>query len=388
MSGSDNYSIREYGRMIGDRARTQPFVEALKQAIRPDSVVLDIGTGTGIFALVACQLGAARVYAIEAGDAIDVARSCAANNAGADRVTWLQGLSTDIELSERADIVIADLHGSLPFHTNNIGSMIDARTRHLKPGGRMIPARDVLRVAPAHAPDEYVDVLSPWQANDYGIDFRAGLPFVCNTIWRAQSIAIDPLNFLAPPATWGTIDYSTVVSPSLQGRVEWQVQRAGTLHGLYVWFDTEVTQGIGFSNAPDLPSLPYGRTFFPLQQAIDVVPGDQLAVRLSATLVGKEYIFRWDTLIADCTGKSKASFSQTTFKDRPLRLAQLQRTRADYIPALNLEGQIDHAVMQAMSQSQTLGQIAVELAGRFPDRFADAAAALTHVAGLSMKYTE
>jgi len=39
----------------------------------PRLCVLEIGTGPGIFAVLACQLGASRVYAIEADPIIQVA---------------------------------------------------------------------------------------------------------------------------------------------------------------------------------------------------------------------------------------------------------------------------------------------------------------------------
>jgi predicted RNA methylase len=47
----DSYSIGDYGDMIADKARMDPYAYALKSLIRPDSVVLDIGTGAGIHAL-------------------------------------------------------------------------------------------------------------------------------------------------------------------------------------------------------------------------------------------------------------------------------------------------------------------------------------------------
>jgi protein arginine N-methyltransferase 1 len=384
----DSYSIREYGQMINDRTRTDAFAEALRRAVQPDSVVLDIGTGTGIFAFLACQFGAARVYSVEPSDAIEVAKSCAARNPGSDRIVWIQGLSTEIDLPEKVDIVIADLHGYLPFHVGNIPSMIDARRRHLKPDGRIIPKRDVLLAAPAHAPAEYEDVLSPWQGNEYGIDFSAGHVFVCNTIRRAKGEAIASDNLLATSATWGTIDYSSVESPNVDGEVEWRIERPGLLHGLYVWFDGEVADGLGFSNAPDLPSLPYGRTFFPLEQAMPVTPGDRMTARISATLTNGEYIFRWDTRVTDSAGNLKGDFKQTSFKDRPLKLRDLRRSSTDYVPTLKLEGEIDLAIMRAMAKSQPLGEIAIDLAARFPQRFPNTAAALSHVARLSLRYAE
>jgi len=62
--------------MITDKARMDGFEAALRQAVKPGSVVLDIGTGTGIFSLLACRFGARKVYAIEPDNAIQLARDC------------------------------------------------------------------------------------------------------------------------------------------------------------------------------------------------------------------------------------------------------------------------------------------------------------------------
>src|SRR5512140_3783943 len=98
MPAHDNYSVRDYGRMIADAARTQPFIEALRRAIRPGSVVLDIGTGPGFFALLACQLGASRVYAIEPDDNIEIGREDSRQQTHGERIVWLRGLSTEVDL--------------------------------------------------------------------------------------------------------------------------------------------------------------------------------------------------------------------------------------------------------------------------------------------------
>ena len=92
------YSIAAYGSMIANRVRMDAFTKALRQAIKPDSVVLDIGTGTGIFALLACQFGARRVYAIEPDDANQVARQIAVANGYGERIEFIQALSTQVTL--------------------------------------------------------------------------------------------------------------------------------------------------------------------------------------------------------------------------------------------------------------------------------------------------
>jgi protein arginine N-methyltransferase 1 len=45
------YSLNGYGQMIIDAIRTGSYREALRRAVNPGAVVLDIGTGTGIFAM-------------------------------------------------------------------------------------------------------------------------------------------------------------------------------------------------------------------------------------------------------------------------------------------------------------------------------------------------
>src|SRR5437870_1780607 len=109
------YSIYAYGRMIADNVRMAAYVQALRQSVKPNSVVLDIGTGTGIFALLACQFGARKVYAIEPDDAIQVARDIAVANGYAERIEFIQNLSTKVMLPERADVIISDLRGVLPW---------------------------------------------------------------------------------------------------------------------------------------------------------------------------------------------------------------------------------------------------------------------------------
>ncbi len=86
--------------MIGDSVRMDAYAQALRQVVKPNSVVLDIGTGTGIFAMLACKFGARRVYAIEPNDAVQVARETAIINGFAERIEFFQALSTQVTLPE------------------------------------------------------------------------------------------------------------------------------------------------------------------------------------------------------------------------------------------------------------------------------------------------
>src|SRR5438105_13764263 len=108
------YSIKGYGAMVADGFRTDAYCEALRRAVKPGSTVLDIGTGTGIFALLACRFGARKVYAIEPGDVIQVARETAVANGFGDRIQFIQAYCEKVELHQRADLIVSDLRGVLP----------------------------------------------------------------------------------------------------------------------------------------------------------------------------------------------------------------------------------------------------------------------------------
>src|SRR5258708_1418060 len=91
---TNTYSLSGYGDMIADRVRIEAFTQALRGAIRPGAVVMDIGTGPGIMAALACQLGASRVYAIEPSEVIQIAREIAASNNCSDKIVFFEELST------------------------------------------------------------------------------------------------------------------------------------------------------------------------------------------------------------------------------------------------------------------------------------------------------
>src|SRR5258708_17364372 len=109
------YSLDAYGSMIADRVRVGVYAQALRKTVREGSVVVEIGTGPGIFAVLACQLGASWVYAIEPSEIIQVAREVATPNGCADKIVFYEGPSNAVTLPPRRDVALSDLRDVLPF---------------------------------------------------------------------------------------------------------------------------------------------------------------------------------------------------------------------------------------------------------------------------------
>jgi len=320
------YSVRFYGQMLTDASRMDAYTSALRQTVKHDSVVMDLGSGPGVFALIACKLGARRVYAVEPASVISLARELAAANGLADRIEFFENLSTEITLPEPASIIVSDLRGVLPWFQQNIPSIKDARTRLLAPGGVLIPQRDILWAAIVEAPKQYEAIVGPWQNNRFELDLSPGTRLVTNT-WQKEHLKVEQL--LTDPICWTTVDYYEVDSPEIRAEMSWRAKRQGTAHGVAVWFDSELINGIGFSNHPSAPETIYGNGLFPFSEPVKLMEGDRIKLRLAARVVKDDYVWRWDTdfFAADDEARPKASFKQSTFFGVPLSPAQLQKLR-------------------------------------------------------------
>jgi protein arginine N-methyltransferase 1 len=209
------------------------------------------------------------------------------------------------------------LRGVLPWFEQNIPSIIDARTRLLTGGGVLIPRRDILWAALVEAPAQYAELVGPWRDNKFGLDLSAGTRLITNN-WRKTYI--EPEQFLVEPVRWTTIDYRKVESPDIQASVTWQAARNGTAHGVAVWFDSELVDGIRISNHPAAPKMIYGVGLFPFSEPVEVLKGERIDFRLAADLVQDGYVWRWDTDFP------KVSFKQSTFYGVPLSAKQLRKS--------------------------------------------------------------
>ena len=72
--------------MLDDKTRTQAFITAIQKQVEPDSVVVDLGTGTGILAMAAALAGAGKTIAIEPGEMAGAAEADPARGASGDAV--------------------------------------------------------------------------------------------------------------------------------------------------------------------------------------------------------------------------------------------------------------------------------------------------------------
>lgn len=310
------YNINDYAHMIADKTRMDAYAFALKKSIQPGDIVLDIGTATGIHALLACKFGAKHVYAIEPNDGIFLAEKLAVENGYADRITFIQDISTHVTLPEKADVVVSDLRGTLPLFGEHIPSLVDARKRLIKSDGILIPQQDKLWVTLIELPLLYNRLITPWK-EPYGFKMETAVQEALNSWSGDGTDLIEERHLLTEPHNWATLNYETVENPNvIAENLTLKVTRAGKAYGLFIWFDALLMEGIGFSNGPQVKKYAdvYGRAFFPFLEPINITPADQISLSLCANLEDGVYDWKWHTqILADGDPTTlKANFQQKT----------------------------------------------------------------------------
>lgn len=277
----------EHARMLDDTRRTDAFVAAIRESVRPGDIVLDIGTGSGILAITAAQAGAAHVYAIEASDIAGLAARAFEDNGVADRVTLVRGWSTQVELPERATLLVSEIIGAEPLEEDILGTTLDARRRLLTPDARLIPRRIslVARAVTVPQPRRWasrVDAASVrnWRER-YGVDLsvlwearrRVPLPST------AEGMLVSAWPVLGPSITLTEIDLSTLEVDQLEAVADVTIDRPGVVDAILLTFSAELSDGVVLEGPPwsDAPSSWDTSVWF-LPDALPVDAGVRLRV--------------------------------------------------------------------------------------------------------------
>lgn len=125
---------------LNDALRMKAYEQGIKEAVKPGMTVVDLGTGTGILAELALKAGADKVYGIEFNpQRIEEATQRMKDAELDDKFEIVEGLSYEVQLPERVDLIISEILGNLGDNEGMIAILNDAKERLLKPEGKFLP---------------------------------------------------------------------------------------------------------------------------------------------------------------------------------------------------------------------------------------------------------
>jgi SAM-dependent methyltransferase len=223
--------------LLADGKRNRAFTAALRRVVTPGSHVLDIGAGTGLWAVTAAHLGAARVVAIERDPLLaPVITALARENGVADRVQVVTARARRADLPREFDLVVSETIGLQAFDEGIEPLMADARRRFLKPGGRLMPESLALMAAPVRAPlspaAEVLLRMRHWQ------ELMANLP----------QTASGKVHRLAPPAVLRSVRIGWPArAREHETSATWTVAHAQGMNAVALWSEMQLAPGVRLS---------------------------------------------------------------------------------------------------------------------------------------------
>lgn len=304
--------------LLDDGPRNTAFAAALRLKVTPESAVLDLGSGTGLWAILAAKLGARKVVAVEReGLMCGAIRTLARANGVEDIVEIVHGEATALDLPREFDVVVSETVGHMIFEEQIASIMIAARSRFLKPGGALIPNRVSLVAAPVHLKPEP----KRWPA---GIDLDYQ-PFL--DLARHRPLALTDksgFEFLAEPAvlTCSDLTNDDALPDLRQLRASWEIEDTRLLDGVAVWASMRLADTIELSTL-DTPS--WSATVFRLSPFSD--PAGTLDFHLQLDAATNH----WNAGLGGKTQRHSPAIAAT-------RLALQQASFSTFFPHLPVHG--------------------------------------------------
>ena len=238
--------------MIKDISRNDAFEAAIKAKVKEGDIVLDIGTGSSLLAMMAIRAGAQHVYACEVDPILSaLAVEVIAKNGMEDKITVIPKHSTALiigdDMPQKADVLITETFDSAIIGEGAIPSILHAHQVLLKDNPRVIPEGATLYGALAQCPDvrcfKEVNTVS-------GFDLTPMNTFTQPYSHKDTQIFFETSEKTHAISTAFTIkqfDFETPPEVGFQTQSPCSIIKSGTVDVVKMWFDLQLAPGITFS---------------------------------------------------------------------------------------------------------------------------------------------
>jgi len=265
--------------MLADTVRTEAYQRAISEVVKPGMRVLDLGTGTGVLAMMAAKAGAAKVIGVDVDPVVHLAQIIAEDNGyGPERIEFHHCDSRELQLDEPVDCIVTECMGNF-YVSDEMQRVLADSARFLAPEGTFLPRSLDLYLAPVFFPQLHeVDF---WAQEHYGFRFDAAIPVALN---RCYVYHVPGEMIIAPPQHFEHVDFRNA-QQDVKGRVEFEVTRSITMHGFVGWFDAQLTDSVTLSTRPGADTTHWGQTVFPVHPT-PVKAGDVIKLSIEVNHSG------------------------------------------------------------------------------------------------------
>ncbi len=237
--------------MMNEEERNDAFHEGLKSIVTPEKSVFEIGTGSGLLAMMAAKLGAKNVVTCEAVPLIaGTATKIIQRNNFQGRVRVLSkpsyAVQLETDLPAKADILVHEIFSSELLGEHVLPAIEDAKARLLKPGGEVLPRAASIMIALVGGEDLGKNL---YAGETFGFDVRE-----FNAIYpkkrplQREDLALVLMSESVEAFRFDFTGQSAF--PAEQKRIEIRTTQEGLSYGVIQWIRIELAEGVFFENHP------------------------------------------------------------------------------------------------------------------------------------------
>ncbi len=288
--------------LLGDTVRNDAFTAALEKVIVPgQTIVADIGSGTGYLSFIASKLGAKECHLYEHdGGMLQMSKDIAKKN-GIKNLHFHHSHSTDVRKPILADVMVSETLGNYALEENILETLRDAR-RFLKSGGTLIPQSLHQYVAPVTS-DRLYRELNVWDG--LGFDFAAAKDTCFHNIY-VRTVKLDEIG---ETKQWDEIDFRAENDSIREATVDWEALKNQTVYGFVVWWGCQLVPGITLSTSPHQPPTHWEQIYLPVRDPIHIERGEKLQLSIrSDTRYEVKIHLQWEAAVMGHDGKKNVRY--------------------------------------------------------------------------------
>jgi len=361
--------------MIFDELRNGLYSDAIKSAVKEDSIVLDLGAGLGLHGFMAALNGAKKIYLVDPSPVMKMTDMIAKENDLTDTITCIQKEIQEIDLPEKVDIIISVFTGNFLLTEDLLPSLFYARDKYLRPGGILIPDLARMEIVPVSMGKYYEKHIEEWSRPFHEIDFSLVRQSASNSLYYDEPETMKP-TLLAEPAELMNMDFMTATEAACRNQIEVTITKNGLCHGWLGWFQIHLGDK-WLSTSPLETQTHWRQIFLPLNQPVQVKAGDKMSFEMNRPEFGE---WTWTTETANTQQR------QSTFLSEPLSPEVLQKKSDIHTASLNIKGQAARSILERLNGKESTSSIAKEITKSYPQLFPDREHAKRFVIKLIEKY--
>ena len=239
--------------MMNDQQRNDAFEAAIRRVVK-DKVVLDVGSGAGLLAMMAARAGAKKVYTCEMNETIaTLADKIVVANGYSDTIKVIAKKSDELvigeDMAEKAEVLVTETLDSALLGEGMALIINDARERLLVDDATIIPARATLYAA-------LLDAQDVWNMNHVkmasGFDVSLFNDLSSDGFYPVR-LELFEHQFLTSAVEMCRFDFNTDpgCSQPRQFAIPLTATRSGQCHAVAYWFDLYLDDHEVFSTTPD-----------------------------------------------------------------------------------------------------------------------------------------